>query len=172
MTARKNLLISNEESINLLTTLMLYYPELSTINYSPRRKLFKLSFIISKELNTRLIKNFSLELSTALNTYFLLSGKKKPIEFKLKHTCAHGITIIEVIRDASSLSQKEISLIVGYLRNRFGQDIVCEEMYIPEHDLIENDQFITSLLEDLRRKDPKNFLIAVREEGRVLIFQR
>lgn len=172
MTARKNPLIRNEESINLLTTLMLCYPELSTINYSPRGKLFKLSFIISKELNKKLIKNFSCELSAVLNTYYLLSGKKKPFDFKLKHTCAPGITIIEVIRDAISLSQKEISLIVGYLRNSFGQDIVSEEMYIPEHDLTENDQFITSLLEDICRKDPKSFLIAVREEGRVLIFQR
>lgn len=172
MTARKNPLIGNEESINLLTTLMLYYPELSTINYSPRGKLFKLGFIISNELNKNIINNLSCELSTVLNTYFSLSGKKKNIYFKLKNTCAPGITIIEIIRDAISLRQKEISLIVGYLRNRFGQDIVSEEIYMPEHNLIENDQFIASLLEDLCRKDPKSFIIAVREEGRVLIFQR
>ena len=162
----------DEESINLLTSLLVRYPELCTINFTPKGRLLKLSFIIKEELKKCSYTKFCNELVECVSTYLFFESRTEPRYFKISHTSGPGITVIEITRDANTLRQKEIALIINYLYDNFQQIVVCDELSFKEDDFLEQDDFICDMLDNLRIKTPKNKLIAVREEGRVLVFKR
>ncbi len=168
----KNSLPEDEESINLLTSLLVRYPELCTINFTPKGRLLKLSFILKDELKKDLYKKISDELVECVSTYLYFENKTEPNHFKINYTLGSGITVIEITRDANTLRQKEIALIISCLHANFKQIVVSNEPTFQADDLLEQDDFICDLLDNLRVKTPKNKLIAVREEGRVLVFKR
>lgn len=172
MKLRQKKIHDDEESICLLTTLLVRYPELCTINYSPKGNLLKLSFILKVELDKLNFQRLNKELLSCVSTYLHFENGTEPEYFKVTYSLGPGITILEITRDTATLTQKEIALIINYLGDRFKQFMVSEEIYAPEDDLLEQDDFIGYMLDNLRVKNPKNRLIAVREEGRVLVFKR
>ena len=164
--------LDDEESINLLTSILVRYPEVGTINYSPRGHLLKLKFILKEELDKKTIKQINEELESCINTYIYLESKSEPKYLKTKNNVCSGITIFEITRDASTLTQKEIGLVVCLLRERFKHSLVTDGYFAQDEELMEQDDFIRHMLDNLKKKNLKNDLIAVREEGRVLIFTR
>ncbi len=164
--------LDDEESIHLLTSLLVRYPEVGTINYSPRGHLLKLKFILKEELDKKTIQQISEELKNCIYTYMYYENKLEPKYLKTKYHVSSGITIFEITRDASTLTQKEIGLIICLLRERLNHSLVTDSYSIHDEDFMEQDDFIHHMLENLRGKNLKNSLIAVREEGRVLIFKR
>lgn len=172
MAIRDKSLLLDEESINLLTTLLVRYPELCTINYSPQGNVLRLSFIVKKEVREEEIRDFESELSLCINAYLHFESGIKPKRFRVHHYYGPGITVIDIARDTETLTQKEIGLLIDYIKEKYLQDIACEELYGDESELSQQDDFIGSLLERFRRNNPAHRLIAVREEGKVLVFQR
>jgi len=162
----------DEESINLLTSLLVRYPELCTINFTPKGRLLKLSFILKAELKKISYVKFYNELAECVSTYLYFESRTEPKHFKINYALGSGITVIEITRDANTLRQQEIALIIDYLHDNFKQIVVSDEPSFKEDDLPEQDNFICNMLDTLRIKTPKNKLIAVREEGRVLVFKR
>ncbi|MBZ4653258.1 MAG: hypothetical protein JG781_596 [Peptococcaceae bacterium] len=164
--------LDDEESISLLTSLLVRYPEVGTINYSPRGHLLKLKFILKEELDKKTIRQISEELENCIYTYMYYESKSEPKYLKTKYNVGSGITIFEITRDAGTLTQKEIGLIICLLRERLNHSLVTDGYFAQDDELIEQDDFIRHMLDNLRGKNLKNGLIAVREEGRVLIFTR
>lgn len=172
MQSYKNSLPDDEESIGLLTTLLIRYPEVCSVNYSPVGRQLRLSFILKQQLDKKTQEQFQEEIITCVGTYIFFEKKEQPKHFKVKYTDGPGIGIVEITRDAVTLTQKEIALILNYMQDRFAGYLVSEALTLPEDDLIEQDDFIRYMLDKLRIKYPKYKLIAVREEGRVLVFKR
>jgi hypothetical protein len=162
----------DEDSISLVTTLLVRYPELCTINYSPKGPLLKLSFILKSELNKKIIQKIQEDLMGCISTYMYFENKEEPHYFKVNYSHASGLTQLEITRDTATLTQREIALIVSFLNQEFNNLLVSEAAVISEDDLTDQDDFICYMLDNLRQKNPKNRLIAVREEGRVLVFKR
>jgi len=168
----RNALPDDEESISLLTTLLIRYPEVCSVNYSPVGRQLRLSFILNHQLNKKAQEEFKEELISCICTYIYFEKKEEPKHIRIKYTNGPGIGIVEITRDAATLTQKEISLMINYMHERFPGGLVTEEAALPEDDLLEHDDIIRYMLDKLRIKYPKNKLIAVREEGRVLVFKR
>jgi len=168
----KKTLPEDEESINLLTSLLVRYPELCTINFTPKGRLLKLSFILRIELNKKTCAQIQDDLFQCISTFLYFENRTAPAHFKINHTFGSGLTILEITRDANTLLQQEIALIIAYLRQHFQQIVVSDETTFQEEELWEQDSLIGSMLDSLRIINPKNKLIAVREEGRVLVFKR
>lgn len=172
MLSYKQSLPDDEESISLLTTLLIRYPEVCSINYSPVGRQLRLSFILKSQLDKKSQEQFQEELQSCVSTYIYFEKKEEPKHFKVKYSDGPGIGIVEITRDAATLTQKEIALIINYMQDRFPGILVSDELALPEDDLLEQDDFIRYMLDKLRIKYPKYKLIAVREEGRVLVFKR
>lgn len=162
----------DEDSIHLLTSLLVRYPEVCTINYSPRGNLLKLTFILKTQLEKKHLRHFEEELLDCIGTYMFYENRTEPQFFKVNHEIGPGITILEITRDTATLTQKELALLVRYLHVQFDEVVVCEETYMEEEELDEQDDIIRNMLDRFRKKNPKNKFIAVREEGRVLVFKR
>lgn len=172
MQLEKKIVPEDEDSINLVTTLLIRYPQLCTINYSPKGHLLKLSFILKKDLDLPILKKFQDELISCIRAYSYFERKEEPRLLKIAFNRISGLTNIEITRDASTLTQKEISLIVTIMNDSFPKILVSDEITVPEDELSEQDDFIRYMLDNLRVKSPANKLIALREEGRVLVFKR
>ena len=144
----------DEESIHLLTSLLVRYPEVCTINYSPRGNLLKLSFIIKLQLDKKAFQLFSEELQDCIGTYRHYEDGTKPRYFKVGYALGPGLTILEITRDTATLTQKEIALLIKYLHEKFNQTVVCEEMFMEEEELVEQDDIIKNMLDKFRKKKP------------------
>ena len=167
-----NPIFADEDSISLFTSLLVRYPELGTINYSSRGQILKLSFILKDKIPRQTIQEFSEELNICIIAYTHFEGQHEPKLLKVTTNYGPGITLMEISRDSNTLTQKEIGLIINYLRDKFAGHLVCENYTFPEEELLEHDDLIRSMLDSLRKKNPKKNLIAVREEGRVLVFNK
>ena len=80
---------------------------------------------------------------------------------------------IEVCRDLSTLTAEEISLMVGIVTQRFGDNLVkdrCEDL--PEEDVFVHEEMIRNLLADVTDASQEKKIIGFREEGRVMVFNR
>ena len=172
MLSYKHSFHDDEESISLLTTLLIRYPEVCSVNYSPVGRQLRLTFILNHQLDKKTQEQFQEEINNCVGAYIFFEKKEEPKHFKVKYTDGPGIGIVEITRDAATLTQKEISLIINYMHERFPGYLVCDDLALPEDDLLEHDDFIRYMLDKLRIKFPKYKLIALREEGRVLVFKR
>ena len=165
--------LDNKDSINLLTSLLVRYPEVCTIKYYPLSNLFKLIFIFKCDLNSKILKQFKNELLTCINTYHYFEKNNIAKLIKIKYDYNSGFTVMELTRDTITLTQKELTLIVYLLHNYFDNLLLSEESYVYKDDnYVEQDDNIRQLLDNLQHISIKNTLIALRKEGRVLVFKQ
>ena len=83
------------------------------------------------------------------------------------------LTMVEIRRDVSTLTQEEISLVIALMRMEFRQQLVVDpgdSLY--EDELALQDEMIEQMLEDLRESRSDRRLVAFREEGRVMVFNQ
>ncbi len=163
---------NDEESINLLTSLMLRFPELCKINYTPNGQLLKMNFILQGEIDYKLLTCFKERLENCVNVFMYYENKRMPKCINIEYAMNSGITVIQITRDTVTLTPKEITLIVDILHQQFENKIVSDGLYIDDEELLDHDDYIGNMLDNLRIRKPKNKFIALREEGRVLVFKR
>lgn len=163
---------ADDNSICLLTSLLVRYPEIGTIKFSPEEQLIKLSFIIRDVLKDEVINELDEELYMCMCTYMFFLKKRKPEYYNLNCDKGLGISVVEITRDTTTLTQKELSLIINYLNDKFYDKLIEDENSLEEDYLVEQDDIISYILDNMRSRKPEKKVIAVREEGRVLVFQR
>jgi hypothetical protein len=175
MTSYKKIAIADDEkdSIALFTSLLVRYPEVCSLNYYPSQNFLKLIFIFQGNLKESLLKKFSDELITCVHTYLYFEKNEIPRQITIKYDYEPELTRIIITRDADTLTQKEISLMIKLLHSHFKNLLLSEEKtIIAEEELLLQDDYIKYMLENLQPQNFKNKIIALREDGRVLIFKQ
>lgn len=160
------------DSVGLLISILVRYPQVGSINYEPEAQCLKFNFIFSTIYNTDTLEKFRANFVQSLETYNILEGRK-PHNIGLNYQIDDNLTILEVVRDVFTLSQEEISLIITLVEESFDQTLISEksEEYQVE-DLQMQEEMIGHMLENLRTSTHGKKLIAFREEGRVLVFNK
>ena len=158
--------------ISLLISILVRYPEIGTINFNPRNHTLKFIFLITEVLPDPEFAKFKAKVILSLETLCYLENRPAAT-VNLAKSVFEGITQIEVIRDVTSLTREEISLIIQLFRQEFPRNLVSDQNdNLLEEDLQVQEELIENMLEDLRvASNDKNF-IAFREEGRVLVFNK
>lgn len=170
MVRRKESSVS-PDSIDFFISIMLRYPEIATVKYDPDRCKVKFTFILSEIVNSLEQNKFKDILVKSLETYYQLEGKRFP-EIDLAITNCDQITLIEISRDIQSLYPNEIGIMVALFRESFGKIAVVDSFAVVEDDLPYREEIIRHTLESLKKDQLENRLIALREEGRVLVFNK
>ena len=155
---------------NLLTSILIHYPEIATINLDPKDRVIKFSFYL---------KNITLELGEvkkymqqALQAYYYLEHITTEVNaFTFEQL--DQFTIMEFWRDINSLSQKEISLVIALLKDQFGASLISDE----DEDLdVDNqtlhEELISYMLENVKMSRANSELIALRDEGKVVVYNK
>lgn len=160
------------DSVGLLISILVRYPEVSTINFDPGKQLLKFTFIYSQVLGDNELVSLKAKLSDSIEAYNLLEGKETLLT-AISHNVYDNLTMIEVQRDVQSLAQEEITLIVELFRQYLNSKLVTEENdRFFEEDIIAQEEMIEHMLQCIKGSVENKYLFAFREEGRVLVFNK
>lgn len=161
------------KSAGLLISILVRYPELASVNFDPRRQTLKFTFLVREQLERRLVQRLVRSLRLNLD---VLSGleNKQPGVISYGHVTYGPVTAIEVTRDVGTLTLEEISLLIQLMKDRFEDLLVIDQVAGAslDEELAFQEELIGQMLEDLKAARQDRDLIAVREEGRVLVFNK
>ena len=159
-------------SVGLLISILVCYPELGTIHFDPRRRNLKFTFLLTRRQTEAEFEALESKLRASLEAYSFLAGR--PVNcFELSRSALGEITVLEVTRDVATLSREEIALIIALMRESYGTSLVAERSEtIMDEDITLQEELIEEMLEDLRQTRGDKNLIALREEGRVMVFNK
>jgi hypothetical protein len=160
------------DSIGLLISILVRYPEVGTINYDPLKQQLKFTFIFSCVLDDKELVNFKKTMVDSIDTYNFLEDRTPDFIDVNSYLC-ENFTMLEVTRDVGTLTQEELSLTIELVHLGFSHSLVTEKNEaVLEEDLIMQEELIEHMLENIRVSTPEKNLIAFREEGRVLVFNK
>ncbi|NLW07263.1 MAG: hypothetical protein GX039_04695 [Clostridia bacterium] len=160
------------DSIGLLISILVRFPEVGTINYEPRDQVLRFTFMLNQPLKEDELEQFNSKFRKSLEIYNFLEGRQ-PRVINLKYTPYDQLMSLEIQRDVNSLSRDEIGLIIALVRETFETRLVFENNdQIMEEELLIQEELIDRMLESVRGTVPQRQLIAFREEGRVMVFNK
>jgi len=160
------------DSVGLLISILLRYPEVATINFDPDHHLLKFTFIYLQVLGNNELKTIKEKLLDSIEVYNHLEGKETRF-VSLTHQVCGNLTLLEVQRDVDTLAQEEITLIVELFRQYLNTNLVTEDNeQLIEEDLLAQEEMIDHMLESIKDSTEDKCLFAFREEGKVLVFNK
>ncbi|CAB1128871.1 conserved protein of unknown function [Candidatus Hydrogenisulfobacillus filiaventi] len=152
--------------LGALIALIVRYPEVSTVQYDPGEAALTVSFLIRGPLEGW--EELESGLREMLEAYRALMGDPaRRIEFQV--TPFEGISVVSLIRDTGTLSVEEIGMAIEVLHDRYDTALLADPHDLMEEELVLQEETIQAGLEALRMGTERN-LIALREEGRVVVF--
>jgi hypothetical protein len=157
---------------NLLISILVRYPEIGKINYDAATGTIRMTFMLSgnpdaAELST--IRELLLASIAAYHTLEDISGANTAVRTS---TC-DTVAMLTIDRDVETLSKGEITLVIALLRESLEDRLVTDENdAILEEDLLVQEEVIGTMLESMKKDHGANGLIGIREDGRVLVFNK
>lgn len=158
--------------LSQLISMLVRYPEVGTVTYDPGQQTIRMSLLLKGEMAGPEFAVVEEALFDTLEVYHLLE-QRQPVIMEVVRESYGGLTSIAITRDARSLSPEEIYVLIEFFRQRFPGRLVAEAVeYAGEDDLIAQDEMIEEILYDLEATKGDRNLIAIREDGRLMVFQK
>ncbi|MCL6611934.1 MAG: hypothetical protein K6T66_10395 [Peptococcaceae bacterium] len=160
------------DSVGLLISILVRYPEVATINFDPGQQVLKFNFIASRVLKHDEMNRFSRRLLDSIEVFNKLENKVTRLSAVDYQECGN-FTMIEIQRDVETLVREEIALIVALFRQSLEGSLIQEDNgSFYEEDLLIQEEIIDHMLESVKGCAGDKKLFAFREEGRVLVFNK
>ncbi len=145
------------------------YPEVSSLQYNPESGTLTLAFLVRRSWDAATSEELQSTIGEILEAYRSIT--KTPLEtLAVDFMAMEGITVVEVRRDAKTLSVEEAGMLIEVLRDRFAFDLAADPNDLLEEEMLVQEENIQAELESLK-KGAKGNLVAMREDGRVLVFR-
>ncbi|PSR33302.1 MAG: hypothetical protein C7B44_14765 [Sulfobacillus thermosulfidooxidans] len=159
---------SSTRGLGALITVMMRYPEINSVQFNPDDRTLNMTFIVRKTLEEDVWQRFQLQLQDVLQTYRWVTGRPLS-QISLDRLEWDTATIIELRRDIETVSVEEVGMMIEILHDWFEQDVVMDSHDLLEEELMLQEETIQANLEALT-KDAHGHLVALRDEGRVVVF--
>lgn len=160
------------DSVNLLTSILVRYPEVATINLDPEQQLLTFTFILSRPMPAAGVAGLREKLLASIDVFNWLEGRGVRYA-TVVHLPGEQLTRLEVKRDVESLEREEIGLIVELLRQHLKNDLITEaDEPLAGEDALFQEEVIDQSLQILKEASEVKCLFAFRDEGRVLVFDK
>ncbi len=160
------------DGVHLLISLLVRYPEIGTINFDPDNHALKLTFMVyNRELDINMSAIEKL-LNNSLTVYHSLEGFSD-ITVQVELVSTPPLVTIHLVRDIYSLGKGEIELVIAILKDQFADALIVEQNSIlVEEELLFQEELIDNMLENVKNEDSGRSLFGIREEGRVMVFNK
>lgn len=159
-------------SVSLLISILIRYPEVAKINFDPEKHALKFTFMYTGILSDAEIAELKHNILSSIEVYNALECKY-PQVVHLDYKISDNLTMIEIQRDVDTLVQEEIALMVELFRQSIHKSLVTEESeQLVDEDLMVQEELIEHMLQSVKAKSENKRLYAFREEGRVLVFNK
>lgn len=160
------------DGANLLISILVRYPEIATINFESERDLLNLTFIISGMLNAEQFADCKEMIAGSIDAYHLLENREYQVA-EVQLDTYEQVSLLHIRRDVQSLSKGEIALLISLLRDRFKDKLTADHHEsLQEEEMLLQEEIIDNMLETMKRRQILQNLIGIREDGRVLVFNK
>lgn len=155
------------EGVGLLISILIRYAEVGSIYYWQEKHALKFTFMLMGSVEAQ---SFALELPLALEVFHGL--ERRPMSVcEVNNRSDGNIHMLTIIRDVESMTQNEVGLIVDLVKDEFKEALVSDETTLAEDELQVQEELIGHMLANMRENEMDKNVVAVREEGRVLVFK-
>lgn len=160
------------DGVNLLISILVRYPEVGAIDYNPETQSLKLTFMLSGIPTNQEYTSVRQVIFDSIAAYHMLEDNHDTFSDISVSTCEH-VAMLKIIRDVKTLSKGEIALIITLLRDTFKNRLITDQNdSMQEEDLLVQEELIEDMLESLKKSQAVHKLIGIREDGRVLVFNK
>jgi hypothetical protein len=157
----------DQDGVELLSSILLRYAEVGSVYYWREQHALKFTFMIRQHQDVSSLQEI---LKPALEFFHHLEGQTMRV-FDLACQSEENVCVITVTRDVDSITQREVGLIVELIKGKYRNQLLYDELYLPEAEQAFQEEMITHMLDSIHSADLNKNLVALREEGRVLIFK-
>jgi len=158
------------DSVSLLISMLVRYPEISSICCEPNTKEIKFTFLLNDNENN--INEFSKLINKCLSTLFYLKKGEVINPFNIKYSTCGKLTVLDIYRKLDNLSAQELNLIISLTQDYFKDSLVVEVEELTKEDQLFQEDLIGAMLDNLGHELTNQKLFAFREEGRVMVFNK
>ncbi len=155
------------DGVGLLISILWRYPEVSTIHYWQEQHSLKFTFMI---MDIEDVSGLQIKLPEALSIFHKLESRKMSncnVEFRQEER----VCVLTITRDVDSMTQSEVGLIVDLVKLEFSNSLIIDQSDLPEDEIVFQEELIGQMLATILSSDIDKNVIAVREEGKVLVFK-
>lgn len=162
----------NMDCVNLLTSVLIYYPEISKISIEPDEKIY-INYIIQKILTDEEIEKTRTLLEECLKSYHYLEKTQVECD-EVKVNIEEKATFITIKRDMKTFSHGELRLINTLINEEFGELLIMDTDKIPMIDstMLAQMDLIDTMFVSLKINPVVEKMIGIREAGRVIVFNK
>ena len=162
----------NMDCVNLLTSVLIYYPEISKISIEPDEKIY-INYIIQKILTDEEIEKTRTLLEECLKSYHYLEKTQVDCD-EVKINIEEKATFITIKRDMKTFSHGELRLINTLINEEFGELLIMDTDKIPMIDstMLAQMDLIDTMFASLKINPVVEKMIGIREAGRVIVFNK
>ncbi|MDR3599436.1 MAG: hypothetical protein P4L49_02955 [Desulfosporosinus sp.] len=156
-----------QDGVGLITSILLRYPEVGAVHYWREQHALKFTFMIEQHQEA---SSFQEVLKPALEFFHQLERQSMRV-FDIASRSEETICVITVTRDVDSMTQREVGLIVELLKRKYKKKLIYDDIILPEDEQIFQEELISRMLSSIQTHDSDKNVVALREEGRVLVFK-
>lgn len=162
----------NMDCVNLLTSVLIYYPEISKISIEPDEKIY-INYIIQKILTDEEIEKTRTLLEECLKSYHYLEKTQVECD-EVKVNIEEKATFITIKRDMKTFFHGELRLINTLINEEFGELLIMDTDKIPMIDstMLAQMDLIDTMFASLKINPVVEKMIGIREAGRVIVFNK
>ena len=160
--------------VQLLASVLVCFPEIEAVSYEPRQELLTMDFVVRARLDPSEIEDFAAFLAESIETYYVIEGGAAS-EMDFSYEQHDALTILHLARRMDELSERELSLTVQLLTERFGEALLVDphgaealdaEFRTLQHETLER------MLMAVREIPRRDRLIGIRERDQVVVYNR
>ncbi|AET68968.1 hypothetical protein Desor_3479 [Desulfosporosinus orientis DSM 765] len=156
-----------QDGVGLLTSILMRYSEVGSVHYWREEHALKFTFMVEQIVDVTELYEL---LKPALEFFHKLEGLRMRL-FDIKCRTEESICVVTITRDLSSMTQREVGLIVELLKGKYKKHMIFDELYLPKDEQIYQEEQISQMLTSIKTKDINKNIIALRDEGKVLVFK-
>ena len=165
----------SSDGVSLLISILVRFPQIGTIHFESKNRILRLNFMLSRSIPSEEIKEIQARMADHIKAYHHVTGRNPTcVKFDCKQPY-EKFCVFSLFRDLASLSKGELSLLITLITERFQDCLIIDDQdSLP--DFMDDpgfpDDFIDSMLENVRFQRTAKNLTAMRENGRVLVFNK
>lgn len=162
----------SSDGVNLLISILVRYPEIGSIRFNPENHSLQLIFLLSQSSEEEKGKEFYLFLEDSIGAFHTLTGTS-PNLIDIQLSISKPVALLTVTRDIITITKNEIDMLIALLRDHFTHRLLTDyNESMLEEDLRLQENVIEDMLANIKKNQTEYRLIGIREDGRVMVFNK
>ena len=156
-----------------LASILVVFPAVQSVTYDSKDETLEFSFALNGKFSQNDFEDFLSYVAESVETFHHLEGLGGA-KIDLSVEGVYGTCFLNVRRDVATLTCRELSLLTELAWNYFGDKLIEEyDDSIPDEEyLIAQEDYLEQCLSNIRQLRVEGKLVGVREQERVVVYNR